>query len=148
MQAGRCMDGQAPTDRANSLFIPNTPPHHSDGGGSSGVSPALTELLRAHAMRRWGEDLAADARQRLEQGGLPPLDLFLANPSAVARKLASLQVYFYVCMRNRAIWFVRDHPSHPLSFLPLCVCENRRRALTTSTGRTAGRRSRWRPAWR
>lgn len=71
--------------------------HHSDGGGSSGVSLALTELLRAHAMRRWGEDLDLDARQRLEQGGLPPLDLFLANPSAVARKLASLQVRSCVC---------------------------------------------------
>lgn len=59
---------------------------------SSGVSPALTELLRAFAMRRWGEDLPPDVRQRLEQGGLPPLDLFLANPSLVARKLRSLQV--------------------------------------------------------
>lgn len=68
----------------------------SDGSGSSGVSPALTELLRAHAMRRWGEDLPSDARQRLEQGGLPPLDLFLANPSAVARKLVSLQVRTYM----------------------------------------------------
>ncbi len=62
------------------------------GDGAAGVSPALAELLRAHAMRRWGEDLPAEVRQRLEQGGLPPLDLFLANPSAVARKLASLQV--------------------------------------------------------
>jgi hypothetical protein len=64
----------------------------SSSDNTAGVFPALAELLRGHAMRRWGEDLPVEVRQRLEQGGLPPLDLFLANPSAVAQKLASLQV--------------------------------------------------------
>jgi len=64
------------------------------GGGEDGgreMPAALAELLRAHAMPRWGEDLQEQVRTRLDAAGLPPLDLFLANPSQVMRKLASLQ---------------------------------------------------------
>lgn len=64
------------------------------GGGEDGgreMPAALAELLRAHAMPRWGEDLQEQVRARLDAAGLPPLDLFLTNPSQVMRKLASLQ---------------------------------------------------------
>jgi len=64
-------------------------PGGDDGGRE--MPAALAELLRAHAMPRWGEDLQPQVRARLDGAGLPPLDLFLANPSQVTRKLASLQ---------------------------------------------------------
>ena len=64
-------------------------PGGDDGGRE--MPAALAELLRAHAMPRWGEDLQPQVRARLDAAGLPPLDLFLANPSQVTRKLASLQ---------------------------------------------------------
>jgi len=67
------------------------------GGGHQGerkgrdMPIALRKLLREHAMPRWGEDLGPHVRARLEAAGLPPLDIFLANPSQVVGKLASLQ---------------------------------------------------------
>lgn len=60
--------------------------------GPRGLPPALLDLLRNHAMGHWGEDLPDPVSSRLREGGLPPLDIFLANPSAVAGKLLSLQV--------------------------------------------------------